>query len=95
MSFLLARYWARPRQTCTGAAIRCPEVLVRDLAHNSLEVSDTVTDGNCGVHGFGSSLADGGKYNKILCIDVCIQRIQGDDEHKHRGDARILAEAVR
>ena len=66
MSFLLARYWARPRQTCAGAAIRCPEALVRDLAHNSLEVSDTVTDGNCGVHGFGLSLADGGKHNKIL-----------------------------
>ena len=66
MSFLLARYWARPRHTCAGDAIRCPEALVRDLAQNSLEVADTVTNGNCGVHAFGLSLADGGKHNKIL-----------------------------
>ena len=76
MSFLLARYWARPRQTCTGDAIRCPEVLVRDLAHNSLEVSDTVTDGNCGVHGFGLSLADAGKYNKILASTSAFKEVR-------------------
>ena len=66
MSFLLVRYWARPRQTCAGTAIRCPGDLVRDLAQNSLEVDDTVTDGNCGLHAFGLSLADGGKHNKDL-----------------------------
>ena len=40
--------------------------MVRELAHNSLEVDDIVTNGNCGVHAFGLSLADGAKHNKML-----------------------------
>ena len=76
MAFLLARYWARPRHTCAGPAIWCPEDLVRDLAHNSLEVSDTVTNGNCGVHAFGLSLADAGKHNKILSSTLAFKEFR-------------------
>ena len=66
---LLLTYTARPRQLqpC-DSAVHCPPCLVAELAANGMELADdTLTDSNCGLHGFAIALLDGGKRYAALC----------------------------
>ena len=89
---LLLTYTARPRQLqpC-DSAVHCPPRLVAELAANDLELAqDTLTDGNCGLHGFAISLLDGGKRYAALCNTSAFKKF-----HKYRRDPSAMVAYLR
>ena len=64
---LLPSYGVRQRRVQPTPQIHVPPDLHKTLYTNNLEVChETVTDGNCGVHGFALSLRAVGLTNKRL-----------------------------
>ena len=61
---LLPQYAERKRTSMPSTGMRMPVNLVRELATNNLDASETITDGNCGVHAFGLSLARAAAKNQ-------------------------------
>ena len=89
---LLLTYSARPRQLqpC-DSAVHCPPRLVAELAANGLELAlDTLTDGNCGLHGFAISLLDGGKRYAALSNTHAFKKF-----HKYRRDPSAMVAYLR
>ena len=89
---LLLTYSARPRQLqpC-GSAVHCPPRLVAELAANGLELAlDTLTDGNCGLHGFAISLLDGGKRYAALSNTHAFKKF-----HKYRQNPDAMVAYLR
>ena len=67
MTCLLRAYIDRARLEAPSPGINPPAALRQALAINDFEIcEETVTDGNCGVHGFGLSLHMEGQRNLAL-----------------------------
>ena len=63
---LLPQYMERACEGIPLAGMAIPDGLAQILRANGLIWTDTVTDGNCGLHAFGQSLLDVAKRNKQL-----------------------------
>ena len=89
---LLLTYTNRQRQLqpC-NSAVHCPPRLVAELAANGLELAlDTLTDGNCGLHGFAISLLDGGKRYAALSNTHAFKKF-----HKYRQNPDAMVAYLR